>query len=242
MVDENEREDTTVGEMPEETHQPADGEPDGGAAADGGLNAAADEVRPPAVPQDSDPGALKPQGGGIKGWFAKHKILAGAGIGILAALLIAGVFIIGYFVGKPCDEREERGPAQQFQYQGPMEPDLRPAPSPGRRGAGQDRLDVLVEYRDEIDSVVARELGISTDELLNEMEAGKTIAEIAEEKGVSSEDLTAAVAAEISKIADKLAADGGLTTEQAKNIKSKAVAMAEMYIERGHRLLPMPFE
>jgi len=98
----------------------------------------------------------------------------------------------------------------------------------------------LGESYDEIASVIAAKLGISVDDLEDEIADGKTIAEIAETKGVSTEDLTAAVAAKISEIADKLAADGEITTQQAENIKSNAEVMASRLIERGFRGAPIP--
>jgi hypothetical protein len=194
---------------------------------------------PPGV---GGPGAAEVKGGGIKRWFAGHKVLAGVGMGILAVALIAGAFAIGYCVGKPSGEKERRIPAQQFQNRGPMPPDLRSAPSPGGGRMGQGRLDVLVEYRDELEGVVAGELGISTTELTDEIAGGKSIAEIAEEKGVSADDLTAAVAAEIDAIADELVAEGEITAAQAEDMKSEAESMASVFIERGNMRPPMPSE
>ncbi len=235
MGDEESRKDVAGSEMQEETPQPAQTQPVAGVPADSEPDVAAGEGSPAAaVPQSGDTGSAKPQGG-IKGWFATHKMLAGAGIGILAALLVVGIFFIGYFVGKPCKEPDRRVPARQFQYMEPQEPDLRSVPSPGRGEDGRGRLDLLIEFRDEVDEVVAGLLSISTGELQEEIEAGKTIAEIAEEKGVSSEDLKAAVVAEIGAIADQLAADGEIGDAQAENIKSNAKLMAERYIERGYR-------
>lgn len=100
---------------------------------------------------------------------------------------------------------------------------------------------MLVEYREEIEDAIAAELGISGDELRDEIADGKTVEDIAEEKGVASEDLEAAVADEIGEIADELAADGEITDEQAENMKDEAQTLAERFIRRG-RLLPVPFE
>jgi len=247
MVDENEREEFTEGEMQEETQQAAEAEASVGEAEKGIPETAAGEGAVPeaaAVPPGGYPGAVKPQGGGIRRWYAGHKILTGVGIGVLTVALIVGVFFIGYAVGKPCNEPDRRLPMQQFQQpmQQDMQPDMQQAPLPGPGGDGQGRLDVLIEYREEIEDVAAAQLGISSDELRDEIEDGKTIAEIAEEKGVSSEDLTAAVAAEIGEIADELAADGEITDAQAENMKDQADVLAERFVERGSRRFPKPSE
>ena len=61
----------------------------------------------------------------------------------------------------------------------------------------------------------ATALGLSTDELRTELEAGKTLADIADEKGVDQAVLVdALVAAEMTHLAEKVA-DGDLTQAQA---------------------------
>jgi len=167
-------------------------------------------------------------------------MLLGIGVGVLAVLLLAGMFAIGYCVGRPCDEREMRVPERRFQPQGPIQRDLPSAPSPGLGGEGLGLPGILSRHGDDIESVIAGKLGISQGDLQDEIESGKTIIEIAEEKGVSTEDLTAAVASKIGAIADELAADGEITAARAEEIKSNADDIASRLIEMGHLRAGMP--
>jgi uncharacterized protein YidB (DUF937 family) len=207
---------------------------------------AAGEGQPPQAaipPSGGDVGSGGAKGGGFKGFFTQHKVLAGAVIGIMAVLIMVGMFIAGYYVGKP-EGRHTKGPIpQQSQPYSPgpqQQPDLRPAPSPGQGGATEGLPGILEESREEIESEIATKLGISIDELQEGIKSGKTIAELAEEKGVAVGDLTGAVAAKISEIADRLAADGDITGRQAKEIKSNADNLATRFMERGRWRAPMP--
>ncbi|MBN2028373.1 MAG: hypothetical protein JW854_16610 [Actinobacteria bacterium] len=245
MVDENDREGAKGGEIPEAVQPPSGAEAAGETPAESGLDAAADAGAPAAaVPPGDYPVAIKPRGDGIRRWLSVHKIVTVVGIGVLAVALMVGVFFIGYAVGKPANEHDRRVPVQGFQQ--PVQPDMRQdmqsMPSPGPGEGGQGRFDVLFEYREEIEDMIAAELGISSDELRDELQDGKTVEEIAEEKGVSSEDLTAAVAAEIGRIADELAADGEISDGQAENMKDQADDLAERFVERGSRRFLMPSE
>jgi hypothetical protein len=206
----------------------------------------ADESPPPQAAISPSGGAMESggeKGGGFKRFFTQHKVFTGVAIGIMAVLIMAGMFIAGYCAGKP-DDRRTRGPLYQQSEPfspGPQQrPDLRSAPSPGQGGVMNGLPGVLEESREELESEVAKQLGISVDDLQHEVESGKTIAELAEEKGVAVGDLTDAVAAKISEIADGLAADGEITSKQAGEIKSNADILASRFIERGRRRASMP--
>lgn len=230
-------------EMWEEPPQPTPEEPAGPDAVQSGPDAAAGESSSSDTgvpPGGGDHEGGGTEGGGLKRWFADHKILTGIGIGVLVVLLLGAVFAIGHAVGRPETRQAKRVPPQQAQPLKPGRPDLRSAPSPGREGGGRGWLGILDEYRDELENEIAGELGISVDDLQDEMEDGKTIAEIAEEKGVSTEDLTASVAAKTGELADELAADGEISPEQAENIKSNAEFMASRLVEGGNRQAGMP--
>jgi len=244
MVDENEREEAKGSEMPEDTPPPADTGPAGGAPVESGSDAAADAGHPAAaaMPPGGYPGSAKPQGGGIGRWIAGHKIAAGVAVGAMVVALMVGMFFIGYAVAKPCHEPDRRVPVQEFQQPMQQPPGMQSTPTPGPGEGRRGRLDVFSEFREEIEDVIAAELGITGDELRDEIEGGKTIAEIAEEKGISSEDLTAAVAAEIVRIADELAADGEISDAQVENIKDQADVLAERFVERGYGRFSMPSE
>jgi len=238
MGDENERNGMEVNEIPVDASQPARGVATGAAAEGATVGDVPSSAGMPPGGGDLEIGG--PKGGGHRRWSGTHEVLIGIGIGVLTVLLLGGMFALGYAIGGSRSEGTKKVPGPQMQPQEPMLPDGRSAPSPDRGRVGPGRADVLGESYDEIASVIAAKLGISVDDLEDEIADGKTIAEIAETKGVSTEDLTAAVAAKISEIADKLAADGEITTQQAENIKSNAEVMASRLIERGFRGAPIP--
>lgn len=117
------------------------------------------------------------------------------------------------------------------------------AASPGRQCQGCEEADcqgqggpgsAMHEYRDDIQDVVAEKLGLSTEELSSGLKGGKTLAELAEEKGVSTEDLAEAVTSKVNEIVDSLVADGEMTAEKAERIKSHVQDHALEQIENGH--------
>jgi hypothetical protein len=99
-------------------------------------------------------------------------------------------------------------------------------PAPGKPG-------VMRQYRDEIEAVTASTLGLSAEELRKELQSGKTLAAVAKAKGVSNQDLAKAIAKKTGEIADKLVAEGKITSEQAERIKSNAEPRALKRIENG---------
>ncbi|GIK42051.1 MAG: hypothetical protein BroJett011_58840 [Chloroflexota bacterium] len=64
-------------------------------------------------------------------------------------------------------------------------------------------------------AVAAEKLGLTTQELLTELQAGKTIAEVAAEKNVAVDDIVEAVVASRTERLNQLVTDGQLTQEQA---------------------------
>ncbi len=217
---------------------------DAGAAAEGaGQDTGEGAGFPPqaAVSRGGVPEAGSPKGGRLKGYFADHKLLLGLCMGAMAVMVIAGVFIAGYLVGRPCDGHTRDDLPLRSQPAIPdLRPDMRSAPSPERSGAGDGPYGLLKEHRDELEGAIAAAIGISVDELREGMEHGKTIAEIADEKGVSVDGLTDAVAAKIDEIADRMAADGDLTNERAEEIKSHSDDIASGLIERDRGPTPLP--
>lgn len=226
MGDEEERKDVAADRAAEDMPPAARERTGGEVAADGGREASV---------QAAAPEVAAAKGGGVGGWLASHRMLTGAGIGVLAVLLIVAAFAIGYAVGRPDGGPAEAVPLRQARLPEPERGDLPAAPTPDSGGAGRGRLDILVESRGELMEVIAAELGVSTGELQEELMDGKTIAEVAEEKGVSADDLTATVAAKIGEIADELAADGEISAQQAERIKAGAEDMASRLMERGYR-------
>ena len=64
----------------------------------------------------------------------------------------------------------------------------------------------------------AQALGITQDELMTELKDGKSLAEVAEAKGMSVDDFKAALLIQVKAQLDSLVADGTLTQEQADRV------------------------
>jgi len=80
-------------------------------------------------------------------------------------------------------------------------------------------------------SVIAKALGLTETELMTALRDGKTIAQLAQEKGVSTETIVnALVAAEKARL-DQAVADGKLTQAQADALLKVAQVMAPSYLE-----------
>lgn len=174
-------------------------------------------------------------------WFGRHRLWAGIAVGVLAVLLLGGMFAIGYAVGRPGNGRPEvRLPRQEMPWR-----DMRACPpeTPLQKFREErlDRLETLMACRGELAEFLAAELGLSADTFQEEMAGGKTVADLAEEKGISKDDLVKSVAAKIEEIADRLATEGELTSAQAERIKSVAPELASLLVQDGPRFFaPRP--
>ena len=73
--------------------------------------------------------------------------------------------------------------------------------------------------------VAAKAIGVSTDSLLSDLKAGKTIAEVAKAKGVSVQKVIDAMVAAMSTQIDSQAKAGRLTAEQATRLKANLEQM-----------------
>lgn len=73
---------------------------------------------------------------------------------------------------------------------------------------------------------VATALGIDASELRDALESGKTIADVAADKGVDVQTVIDAIVADMSSHLDQAVADGKLTQEQADEIKANATQRA----------------
>jgi polyhydroxyalkanoate synthesis regulator phasin len=102
--------------------------------------------------------------------------------------------------------------AQMFKWRMEQGPDF------GMRGMGKgfrgfDRG--MLGPRDNLHSVAADELGMSLTELLTELQAGKSIADVAGEKSVDVQAIADAYLAELRADLDEAVADGKITQNQA---------------------------
>lgn len=174
-------------------------------------------------------------GGRPGGWFGRHKVLTGVLAGLVTIALLGGMFAIGYAVGRP--NRKEPVPAvpgygRPWRESRPLQPYPRPREQMETR---PERTRVLQEARDELLELAASELGMSPGELEDRLEDGETLADLAEEKGLSTEELVDTLASRIEEIADRLASEGTLTASQAEAVKSRAEAMAFLFVHGGLR-------
>ncbi|MBO9607915.1 MAG: hypothetical protein J7639_18280 [Paenibacillaceae bacterium] len=81
-------------------------------------------------------------------------------------------------------------------------------------------------------ATAATTLGLEQDALRQELAGGKSLADIAAEKGDASDTLTAALTADATKRIDEQAAAGKLTAEQAAQAKEKVAAEVGKLIEQ----------
>ncbi|MBC7246851.1 MAG: hypothetical protein H5T73_03610 [Actinobacteria bacterium] len=221
----------------------------GGEAGTGGEKA---ETQPPATREEeaaaagtrpmqpaSSPDATPPASSAS--WFGRHRLWAGIAMGVLAVLLLGGMFAIGYAVGRQGDDRPEvRLPRQESPWR-EMRACPPETPLQKFREERLDRLETLMACRGELAEFLAGELGVTVDVLEEELGNGKTVAELAEDKGVSVDGLVSSLAGKIEEIADRLVAEGELTSVQAERIKSVAPELASLLVRDGPRFFaPRP--
>lgn len=89
-------------------------------------------------------------------------------------------------------------------------------------------------------------LGISVQELRDELAAGKSIATIASEKGKNLDEVKAAMIADATERIDRAVADGAITEERAAEMKANLAEKIDLLVQRegfprhGHRGGPGP--
>jgi hypothetical protein len=103
------------------------------------------------------------------------------------------------------------------------------------REGREERREARRERRQEWAGVVAGVVGVSPDELRAELEAGRTVAEIAAANGRTTDEVLAALVAAVDTRLDAEVADGTLTRSQADQIAERAAVRIERRIE-----LPLP--
>ncbi len=106
-----------------------------------------------------------------------------------------------------------------------------PTPGPGGRGYGPGMMGggpgYMAQYRDQMHAAVAEALGMTVEELNAEMAAGKMMWQIAEERGVSVEDVIAAKQAARAEVLAQLVEDGVISQEQADWMLSRMQARTQ---------------
>ncbi|MBC2581720.1 hypothetical protein [Clostridium sp. DJ247] len=84
--------------------------------------------------------------------------------------------------------------------------------------AGLGRATAMRGY-DYVESILKNNLGMTEKEITNGLNSGKTMYDLAKEKGMTEEQFKAALLDERNKAIDKAVADGKITKEEAQAIK-----------------------
>ena len=107
----------------------------------------------------------------------------------------------------------------------------------GRRGFGFDRG---VFGAQGVLDAAAQKLGMTSQDLLTELRSGKTLADVAKEKNVSTDDLKAAIVKTVGAQIDQAVTDGKLTQAQADNAKAQLnnLSLDQMWFNRGQGNMP----
>jgi predicted DNA-binding protein YlxM (UPF0122 family) len=87
----------------------------------------------------------------------------------------------------------------------------------------------------------AEVLGMDTDELMAELREGKTLAEIAEEKGVGLQTVKDAMIAQMEQALQEAEDEGSLSPECAECARQRLGECGENWLERPDRFFGMPF-
>jgi hypothetical protein len=90
-----------------------------------------------------------------------------------------------------------------------------------------------VRTKHSLESVAAEQLGMTTDELFDALEEAKTLAELAEEKGVKPEAIVEAYMAGIREELDQAVADEDIAQKQADAILERLEEQAQAYMDKS---------
>jgi len=80
---------------------------------------------------------------------------------------------------------------------------------------------------DSVTSVLKNKLKVTDEEITNAINSGKSMFDLAKEKGISEEDFKAAIKADRIKLIDKAIANGKISKEQGDSIKASVEANME---------------
>jgi len=95
----------------------------------------------------------------------------------------------------------------------------------GHKGSGS--------HRDEVKGEIAGLLGLSLEDMEAQLSSGKTLAELAEEKGVTTDQVLETITSKVGELLDAEVAAGNMIPEQAEERKSFAASRAADCIENG---------
>lgn len=135
----------------------------------------------------------------------KKKIITSAALG---AAILGGT--VGYAATSILPASAQAGPATQGQDQQQGQPDQQQG-RPRLRRAAKAFIQTAADT-----------IGVQPKDLLSELKAGKSIADVATENGKSPQAVVDAIVAKINERVDKAVEDGKLSAEKAAEIKAKA--------------------
>ena len=95
------------------------------------------------------------------------------------------------------------------------------------------RNETMRVHRDEVRGEIASLLGLSLEEMTAELASGKNMAELADEKGVTIDQVLETITRKVGEVLDAEVAAGNMTPEKAEERKSQAVSRAASRIEKG---------
>lgn len=172
----------------------------------------------------------------------------------IAGLVVAGVVLVGAsaFAGGMVAQAQApvMGPAMMQGYRGPggmMQPGTGMMYGAGGAGMMQPGTGMMYgaggggwmfEYHDQMWEALAKALDMTVDELNAALQSGKTVAEIAEEKGISTEELQQAMLDAHAEVLAQAVKDGKLTQEQADQMLEYMKANPGMGWGYGYRMGP----
>jgi hypothetical protein len=88
----------------------------------------------------------------------------------------------------------------------------------------------MISGTNTIHNAVAKTLGLTTEQLYAERAAGKTLAQIAKDKGVSEQQLTDVILAELKQFTDQAVKSGRITQAQADWVQAQAKARVPLML------------
>jgi len=88
----------------------------------------------------------------------------------------------------------------------------------------------VISGTDTLRDAVAETLGVTTEQIYAERAAGKTLAQIAADKGVSEQQLTDAIVAALKQVTDQAVQDGRITQAQADWVQTLSKTMVPLML------------
>ena len=121
----------------------------------------------------------------------------------------------------------EPGNKEDGKSTGPGQEGQRPGPGPGQETMHELGIDIMSE--------VTSALSLTEQELESELEGGKTISQLAEEKGISGDQLAETVTASMSQALSQAVSEGNVPANEAEEIQSHLAEHVSRFIEDGPR-------